>query len=221
MGRALFPELRISAERGARLLPESEAAWWGLLRALSQAHRRDVNPLIDRALPVPIPALSRPGEGPQGERSDLPEPHVPYLGPPGEPLRALAAIDLGDLGADCVALRFSRRRGDYEAPGLVRVRVGDWAAERLPAEGLSTVDRACPARGLYVYAVTAADPAEYSLEVFSLEAPEGARAEPSSYDGALEEPAAVRAARELCEAGQEQGCLTLGRYLELAAGPPP
>jgi hypothetical protein len=223
MPGAVAAEVPITFAGGARLLPESRPTWLALLRAVSLESRTAQQPLVDRSWPAGAAVLSRPTTDPDAARGDRPAPHGARIALDGTIHRVLAAADLGDLGAPCVAVRFTRRTAHFKAPIVRRVGLATspgapgftLAATDLPLDGLVSTDRSCPAQGLALYVVPDGERADYGVQVFSEAgaAPEGAAATPSAYDGSMAEPRAAGLARERCGRGEAARCLELGELL--------
>jgi len=82
--------------------------------------------------------------------------------------RVLAVVDFDALGPACVALAFTRIAPAREGAELVRVAIP--SLMRVPVGGRDgvSVDRVCPASGLYLYTIPAAAAAPYQVRVHAL-----------------------------------------------------
>jgi len=90
---------------------------------------------------------------------------------PGRRRRVLAAVDVGRLGAPCVALHFTRLLFLHGA-ALRRhgPDVGDDGVDLPPSEN-AVVDRRCPASGVALYSVAEGDQEDWVLRVYALPEP--------------------------------------------------
>jgi len=164
--------------QSARLIPGNAATYRALYERVRGAGAAAVNPRVDASqlpgdpwesgLPSNFTELytSLKGDGPG------PRLHEPLFDAGGGRRRVLAAVDVGALGAPCVALHFTRLLFLHGA-SLRRHDAGDAGAAgtELAAQENAVVDRRCPAGGVSLYSVAEGDQEAWLLRVFALPAP--------------------------------------------------
>ncbi len=181
---------------GARLLPASEATYRRLYERVRDGRDVVVNPRIDPSrpegdlwgtgLPVDLNGLY---QRMRGDRDSTP-PRDPVFSSGAGHRRVLAVVDASRLGAQCVALMFTRLFFQHRA-SVWRYDAEPDAGRALDARENSVVDRICPAQGVTLYAVDDHDQEDWILRVFALPAPTSSEAQTPAIAPA-EEPSEPR-----------------------------
>ncbi|MFO0604467.1 MAG: hypothetical protein U0324_14900 [Polyangiales bacterium] len=179
--------------QSARLIPGNAATYRALYERVRGAGTEAVNPRVDASLlpgdpwesglPSNFTELyaSLKGDGPG------PRLHEPMFDAGSGRRRLLAAVDVGALGAPCVALHFTRLLFLHGASLRRHEAAGEGAAgTELAAQENAVVDRRCPAEGVSLYSVAEGDQEEWLLRVFALPAPVAAGAGAGAATGAEE-----------------------------------
>lgn len=205
---ARIAEERLADRDHAVLFPASRASF-AALRALTG--RIDLAPRVIDAQASADPFASA---------TDVHTPPRVFTGEGRE--RAIAVVDAGALGAPCVTVALVRLDDATTAEPIHRESIPDARVTALEAtDPAITIDRICPARGLFVYTVDEARGGDtYAVSVSRLDADPAAVAEPSHFgdavgghhpsSGLVTLPVAmVATSRASCATGDAEACLVL------------
>ena len=175
--------------QGARLIPGSAATYRALYARVKGRGEAAVNPRVDGSqvpgdpwemgLPSNFTELYAALRGDvAGQRLQDPL----FDAEPGRRRRVLAAVDIGRLGASCVALHFTRLLFLHGAALRRHGPDVDDVGVDLPPSENSVLDRVCPAAGVALYSVAEGDQEDWALRVYALPEP----AAPAAPTGAAE-----------------------------------
>lgn len=156
--QAHIGEMLTSDHEHAVLFPPTRASF-AALRALSG--RAD---LVPRVLP------SQSGADPFAASTDVPTPPRVFTTTGQE--RVLAVVDAGALGSPCVSIVFANLADPETAVAIHRQSVPpDGSVGAIEAlDAAISIDRICPAQGLFVYTVDPSSGGEYDVSVAQLAA---------------------------------------------------
>lgn len=141
----------------AALFPPTRASF-AALRGLSG--RRDLAPAV-----LPEQASADPFVTPTDESTG------PRVLAPTAPMRAIAVVDAGALGANCVTVSLARLDDPLTATPITRISIPDLGLATLEgSDPAIAIDVICPASGLYVYAVQPPAGGAYEVSVARREA---------------------------------------------------